>query len=163
MPNTHTIEEQVSALLNDTPATVSVGGETYEVAPPTFARLALISKEIARLDIDPIDPAKLTEGVLREARHSYQLARVLAVAIGKERRPLHKRILDRLTRTTLADRIYRTATPGEAAKAFTEILQSLQIGDFFALTTFLSDVNIMKPTKVDETTEATAPGASLQA
>ena len=158
------IEEQVSNLLNDTPTTITVGGEAFQVAPPTFARLALISKEIAQLQISPIDPAKLTEGVLREARHSYQLARILAVAIGKQpQRPLYKRLIDRLKRNTLTDRIYKRATPSEATKAFTEILQSLQIGDFFALTTFLSGVNLTKPTKVETPTEATAPGVSLQA
>lgn len=160
----HHIEEQVSTLLNDTPATIMVGGEVFEVAPPTLARLALLSKEIAQLQINPIDPASLTEGVLREARHSYQLAHILAVAIGKQpQRPYYKRLIDRLKRNTLTDRIYKRATPSEAVKAFTEILQSLQIGDFFALTTFLSGVNLTKPTKVDDTTEATAPGASSQA
>lgn len=160
----HHIEEQVSNLLNDTPTTITVGGEAFEVAPPTFAQLARLSKEIAQLQITPIDPAKLTEGVLREARHSYQLAHILAVAIGKQpQRPLYKRLIDRLKRNTLTDRIYKRATPSEATKAFTEILQSLQIGDFFALTTFLSGVNLTKPTKVETPTEATAPGVSLQA
>nr|WP_314783098.1 hypothetical protein [uncultured Porphyromonas sp.] len=162
------IETQTSQLLNDTPTTIVVGGATYQIAPPTFANLARISSEIAQLEMGAIDPAQLAEGVLREARHGYQLARIIATAIEETERPtrrqrLWRKLRERITRTTLTDRIYQTATPAEATQAFAEILQTLQLGDFFAFTTFLSGARITRATKVEIETEATARGASSQA
>lgn len=159
------IETQTSQLLNDTPTTIVIGGATYQIAPPTFANLARISSEIAQLEMGTIDPAQLAEGVLREARHGYQLARIIATAIEETERTtwyqrLWRKLRERITRTTLADRIYKTATPSEATQAFSEILQTLQLGDFFAFTTFLGGARITRATKVE--TEATAPGASSQ-
>lgn len=161
------IETQTSNLLNDTPTTIVIGGVTYQIAPPTFANLARISSEIAQLEIGTIDPAQLAEGVLREARHGYQLARIIATAIEETERTtwyqrLWRRLRERITRTTLADRIYRTATPSEATQAFSEILQTLQLGDFFAITTFLSGARITRATKVETEIGATARGASSQ-
>ena len=162
------IETQTNKLLNDTPTTIVVGGATYQIAPPTFANLAKISSEIAQLEMGTIDPAQLAEGVLREARHGYQLARIIATAIEETERPtrlqrLWRKLRERITRTTLTDRIYRTATPSEATQAFAEILQTLQLGDFFAFTTFLSGARITRATKVESETEATARGVSSQA
>ena len=159
------IETQTSNLLNDTPTTIVIGGVTYQIAPPTVANLARISSEIAQLEMGAIDPAQLAEGVLREARHGYQLARIIATAIEETERTtwyqrMWRKLRQRITRTTLADRIYRTATPSEATQAFSEILQTLQLGDFFAITTFLSGARITRATKVETDTEATAPGAS---
>lgn len=161
------IETQTSNLLNDTPTTIVIGGATYQIAPPTFANLARISSEIAQLKIGTIDPAQLAEGVLREARHGYQLARIIATAIEETERTTWyqrtwRKLRERITRTTLADRIYKTATPSEATQAFSEILQTLQLGDFFAITTFLSGARITRATKVETDTEATAHGASSQ-
>ncbi len=161
------IETQTSNLLNDTPTTIVIGGATYQIAPPTFANLARISSEIAQLEIGTIDPAQLAEGVLREARHGYQLARIIATAIAETERTtrlqrLWRKLRERIARTTLADRIYKTATPSEATQAFAEILQTLQLGDFFAFTTFLSGARVTRATKVETETEATAPGASSQ-
>lgn len=157
------IETQTSHLLSDTPTTIVIGGATYQIAPPTFANLARISSEIAQLEIGTIDPAQLAEGVLREAHHSYQLARIIATAIEETERTtwyqrMWRRLRQRITRTTLADRIYKTATPSEATQAFAEILQTLQLGDFFAFTTFLAGARVTRATKVE--TEATARGAS---
>ncbi|WP_424777623.1 hypothetical protein [Porphyromonas endodontalis] len=162
------IETQTNKLLNDTPTTIVVGGATYQIAPPTFANLARISSEIAQLEMGTIDPAQLAEGVLREARHGYQLARIIATAIEETERPtrlqrLWRKLRERITRTTLTDRIYRTATPSEATQAFAEILQTLQLGDFFTFTTFLSGARITRATKVESETEATARGVSSQA
>lgn len=161
------IEVQTSKLLSDTLTTIVVGGATYQIAPPTFANLARISSEIAQLEIGTIDPAQLAEGVLREACHGYQLARIIATAIEETQRQtryerLWNKLRERITRTTLADRIYRTATPSEATQAFAEILQTLQLGDFFAFTTFLSGARITRATKVESATGATAPGVSSQ-
>lgn len=161
------IETQTSNLLNDTPTTIVIGGVTYQIAPPTFANLARISSEIAQLEIGTIDPAQLAEGVLREARHGYQLARIIATAIEETERTtwyqrMWRRLRQRITRTTLADRIYQTATPSEATQAFSEILQTLQLGDFFAITTFLSGARITRATKVETEIGATARGASSQ-
>ena len=163
MPDTQQhIEEQTSHLLNDTPTTITLAGTTYHIAPPTFAQLARISGEIARLNIGTIDPTHLAQDVLREARHSYRLARILATAIeATERKTIYKRIRDKLRRTSLTDRIFASVTPSEATEAFAIILQTLQLGDFFAFTTFLKSANITRATKVEP--EATAPGASSQA
>ena len=151
------IEVPTSNLLNDTPTIIVIGGATYQIAPPTFANLARISSEIAQLDMGTIDPAQLAEGVLREARHGYQLARIISTAIEETERPTRlqrtwRKLRERITRTTLADRIYQTATPSEATQAFSEILQTLQLGDFFAITTFLSGARITRATKVSHPT-----------
>lgn len=162
------IETQTSNLLNDTPTTIVLGGATYQIAPPTFANLARISSEISKLEIGTIDPEHLAEDVIREARHGYQLARIIATAIEETElatwyQRMWRKIRERITRTTLTDRIYRTATPSEATQAFAEILQTLQLGDFFAFTTFLAGARVTRATKVETEIGATAPGASSQA
>lgn len=155
MPETRHIEEQAAKLLSDTPTVIKVRGRSYQLPPPTLAHLARISAEIARLEIAPIDPTEVAEGSLRQARHSRQIARIIATILGDDLTPWYKRLLRRRTTESY---IYQYVTPAEATEILSTALSTLELGDFFALTTFLRGINITRATKVE--TEATAPGAS---
>ena len=154
-----TIEEQTSALINDTPTTITIDGTRYKVTPPTLAKLANISSEVAQLELTGIEPTDIVGGALREAKHAREIARVISTVIEgpTNRESIFKRIRNVLRRETLADKIYRSVTPAEANEILSEALKTLQLGDFFGLTTFLGGLNITRQTKVE--TEATAPGA----
>lgn len=150
-----TTEEKTAHILNDTPEEVTIGGRTYTITPPTFVKLAQISAEIARLESDPIDPERLAQDVLRVAGSGKQIARIIATMIDHTKlkpKPWYKRLFSR--REDFASFIYRHLTPQEANEVLSLALGTLQLGDFFGLTTFLSGVNITKPTKVDNETTA---------
>ena len=166
------IEQKVSDTISEAPREVHLGGIRYKVKPPTFRRLARISAEASQIESEALSPDTLPQEVLRTAHTmAPHIARLLAVMIDdaeattpRTRSSLWQRLFRRKHRPeSLAERILRTATPREASEAVATLLGTLEIGDFFALTTFLQGINLTRRTKVDETTATTAPTPSSPA
>ena len=172
-----TIEEKVAQTILQQPEEITIGGKTYTIAPPSVATLILVSGWISRLPNIILDENKIMEESLFIAKDCVELGDIAATLIlgaklvndfVESRHTERKRHLwglfstkhtvvkyetkkERLSRELLED-----TTPRNLHNIVAQALLKMQVGDFFGLTTFLTGINLMRPTKVG--TEVTASG-----
>lgn len=151
-----TIEQRTADALLQHPIEVEIGGRTYQAAPPTVATLIEASAHIARLPRQRLDRRHIAEETLRVARSCRPIADAAATLI-LGAKPPSLRFYQRDRHRRLADDILRHLSPSELHHLIARLLGGMEMADFFALTTFLTEVNLSRETKV-ETSEATAPG-----
>lgn len=172
-----TIEQKTAETLLQQPEAVAVGGKTYMIAPPSIATLVLASRFIAELPHIRLDQERVLESALAIAKNCESIGDIAAILILGAKRCLEpktiirrasKRVLwglfhsssrkaETITRReALARELMENLTPQQMHELIGQALLKMQVGDFFGLTTFLTEINLTKPTKVE--TEATAPG-----
>lgn len=166
MTNHTTVEQKTASTILQAPVEVVLGGKTYKVAPPSIATLILASEIVSQLPQIKLNPEKVIEESLAVAKDFSLLGDIAAVFIlgarkanEKVKRTIIQRILRRPQETaliSLSRELLHNATPRELHAAIAQILMKMQLGDFFGLTTFLTEINLLRPTKVE--TEATASG-----
>lgn len=169
-----------------TPATVRVGDREYDVAPPTFGTLELVSAKLAEIpdvgDTEEISGNDRAALMLQKAREFAILPDLLAVLIlGSKHIRDKEKVVERRrkggllgflgakrnveTEVSASDRLAQeirdTVSPAQMAEVLPFLLGSLQLTDFFVLTTFLREISVAAPTKVEKKT--TAPGPSSPA
>lgn len=149
------IESKVADTILQKPMEVVVAGETYEVAPPSIATLILVSKEISKLPRYKMKDNNLMEDVLSIAKDCKPIGDIAAILIlgAKKCRLPQNRLLKLFHRgnnkNELARKLLEEMTVREVQNLIAQLLQQMQLGDFFGLTTFLLEVNLIRPTKVD--------------
>lgn len=168
MEQQNTIENSVaSAILEKSIDSIDIEGVTYEIAPPSTATLILISEIVATLPVVKKVPAEeIVTSVLHYARYYRPIGDIAAVlilgaknlieyrTIVQEKRYLFG-LIRRKTETTikvdkkaeLAKIILENVSPTTLFNVVVQRLQDMEIGSFFAITTSLSEANILKPTK----------------
>lgn len=179
MAEEKTIEQKAAETILQTPVEVKVGSKTYMTAPPSTATLILASEAVSRLPHVVLDPKNVVEESLSIAKDCRALGDIVAIFIlgaknlkekvkvqkNREKRylcGLFKRqvveeveeVIDR--KAELAQELLEELTPAELYDLTVTVLQRMNLTDFFGLTTFLIEINLMRQTKV--VTEATAPG-----
>lgn len=160
-----TFESMTADTLLQRVQSITIGGVEYVVAPPTLATLVLVSEEVSYLPQVVLDPAKHVEDALREARNFRTLADVMAILIlGAKRLTIEEEYTTRVLgifkrkRKRVVNMKQRVAEAmmnvelSELLVALTTILKMMQTEHFFAIATFLTSINLTKPTKVAETT-----------
>ena len=156
-----TIEEKVAQTILQQPEEMTIGGKTYTIAPPSVATLILVSGGVSRLPHLHLDEDKVIEETLSVAKDCQELGDIAATLIlgakhindiVESRHTEKKRHLWGLfsTKHTVV------TTPRDLHNIIAQTLLKMQVGDFFGLTTFLTEINLMRPTKVE--TEAIASG-----
>jgi hypothetical protein len=167
-----TIEQRVGDAVLQTPKEITVSGRTFTVAPPSTATLLLVSEGISLLPQVQLDNTKVIEEVLYIAKDCRVLGEIVATLIlgskgiidtvsVKEKRFFGlfirtvKKTIDR--RAGLAKWLLEELAPAELHNLFIDLIKDFQLGDFFGLTTFLIEINLLRPTKV-VTNETTASG-----
>lgn len=176
---TKTIEEKVAEAILQKDIEVTVGGKKYKAAPASTATLILASEAVSRLPEINLDPEKVVEESLSVARECRPLGDIAAILIlgaknltetVKTRQAVEKRRLWGLVKWTeeveveqvidrkaeLAKQILEDLSPRALNLLVAQLLQKMELGDFFGLTTFLTEINLMRPTKVE--TKTTASG-----
>lgn len=171
-----TIEQRVADTLLDRPDHVAIGGVDYEMPPLTLATLVLVSEAISKLPRveRPQGSQQIVASVLGNARHFGGLADVAAILVLGAKRLTERRktsahklgpfewggreeVIDR--RARLAKTIAEECRPSDIFDIVVRRLQDAEVGSFFAITTSLSEANILAPTKeVDAPQGTTAPG-----
>lgn len=172
-----TIEEKVAQTILQQPEEMTIGGKTYTIAPPSVATLILVSGGVSRLPHLHLDEDKVIEETLSVAKDCQELGDIAATLIlgakhindiVESRHTEKKRHMwglfstkhtvvkyetkkERLSRELLED-----TTPRDLHNIIAQTLLKMQVGDFFGLTTFLTEINLMRPTKVE--TEVIASG-----
>lgn len=171
------IETRVAQTILQKPEEMVIGGKTYTIAPPSVATLILASEIIAQLPQIQLDPEKVVEETLSIAKDCRVLGDLLATLILgakhindkverlERQRKRHLWGLFYTTRTitinetakeALSRELLENITPRDLNNSVAKIINMMQVGDFFGLTTFLTEINLMRPTKVE--TEPTASG-----
>ena len=163
-----TIESRVaSAILERNVGNIEIEGVTYEIAPPSIATLIVVSEFIASLPIvEKVEKTEIVNSVLHHARFFRPLGDIAATLIlgakslteervvvqekrylfGHIKRKSKKKIkIDK--RAELAKAILENVRPTVLFNVVVQRLQDMEISSFFAITTSLSEANILKPTK----------------
>lgn len=175
-----TIESKVADAILQKADEITIRGKVYSVAPPSVATLILASEAISQLPQTSLNSEKIVEESLYIAKECRALGEIAAILIlgakglteqvkVKKAVPKlclfglfrwHKRIEvevmeDRKAR--LARELLEDLTPRELNQLVARLLQKMELGDFFGLTTFLFGINLLRETKV-ETKKTTASG-----
>lgn len=139
------------------PMRVEVAGKHYDVPQPTLATIIMASEKIAELPKYDIDAEKPYSTVLSQAKHCKTASEVCAILILGAKR---LRSLDRLRRRRAVTRLSRDieldCSLAELNVLLKRLLATIDVKDFFAITTFLQGINLTEPKKVEA--ETTAPG-----
>lgn len=177
-----TIEQlgkEVSETILQQTVEISVGGKKYVQAPPSAATLILASEAISRLPQVVLDPNRVVEECLSIAKDCRSLGEIAAILIlgakhltetmkvpqTQEKRYLCglirrkkvievEKVIDR--KAELAKELLENIAPRKLNELVASLLRKMDLGDFFGLTTFLVEINLLRPTKVE--TETTAYG-----
>lgn len=185
--DTKTLEQRAAETLLQKGKDVTIGGKTYRIAPPSIATLILVSEAISHLPAVKTDTEQVTEEVLARAGGSAPIGDALAAFIlgakrireqEEEAAAFRRRWWQRRKRAVapamsereaLARTILEELTPRETFALFASVLREMQLTDFFGLTTFLSDVNLLRatrevvpPTTTKTSTSTTSPTARGQ-
>lgn len=170
-----TIEQRVAQAALQLPTQVVVGDRTFNVAPPTIKTLILASAAISTLPQCELNSKHVIEESLFIAKDCAPLGDVAAILIlgakglkepytykQKRRRRGFLGLLGFKDTVTVHDEIDKQAelakfllenlSPQQLRDLLKKLISQLQLGDFFGLTTFLIDLNLLRPTKVEETT-----------
>lgn len=164
-----TVQGKVADEVLQRPEIIEIGWMSFCVPPPTTGTLIMVSEELARFPEIKMSEDTLVYNVLREARRCEGIGRAVAtILIGSKK--IHewedKNMKTSGKRPGLLSRIFRkkedeeehpvdalardlldNASNRELQEAFAKLIQRMQLGDFFALTTFLNAINQTKPTR----------------
>ena len=166
------IEKKVAQTILQQPTEVRVGDKTYSVAPPSVATIIMVSQYVALLPAIKMNKDTLIEEILANAKECAALGDIAAVLLlgakncnevverrsvvreprffglfHRNREVVVTEVLDR--KAIVAKEILENLSATELYKLVMQILSTLQLADFFGLTTFLCEINLTKPTKVD--------------
>ncbi len=161
-----TIEEKVAETILQQPVKVTVAGREYIAAPPTVATMILVSAAVSRLPHLHLDSGRVLEESLAVAKDCQPLGDILATLIlgakhagdpvempqAKGKRRLFGRRKRKAKTVTARERLSRELleelSPRDLHSLTVQLLMKMQVSDFFGLTTFLTEINMTRPTKV---------------
>lgn len=170
-----TIEQKVAEAVLQKPIEITVGEKKFSIAPPSVATIILVSEAVSKMPHFKLDPSKVVEEALSVAKDCRPLGDILATLILGARHVDERRVVVKTVRKThrlffglirweskktqnievsskdaLAEELLETLSPGDLYLLLAQILTKMQIQDFFGLTTFLTEVNLLRQTtKVD--------------
>lgn len=176
MSNDRKIQARVAQTILEDSHRVVLGGKEYRVAPPTLGTLIRASEMIARLpEAIKVNEGREFQDILAAAKDYRALADFAAVLIlGAKKAAEEVEVREKVgflrrskkvsqTRAEVLSReILDSTSPSELKEAVIPLLEGLQLNDFFITTTFLSGINVTKPTRKVET-KPTASGESSEA
>lgn len=174
------IETKVAQTILQQPEEVTIGDTVYQVAPPSTATLILMSEAAARMPLVKLDPNSIVDEVLAIAQDCRPLGEFCAIMIlgakgltettkvpvTVEKRYLRGLIKKELTvekevtvdsKIELSKKLLEDLQPRELHNLTARLLQKMQIADFFGLTTFLIETNLLRQTR-EVVSETTASG-----
>ena len=159
------MEEQVAQTLLEEPTTVTIGGEAYQVAPPSIFTLVRASKYISKIPTDTINETNILGSIIHNAEEYENIAWAIAVILlGNHFTEIVTypkwqfwRKNKSVTKGEILSKKLMKAPINEVSTAFFKVLGQMDIRSFFVITTSLKGMMITKPTKEVEN-ETTASG-----
>ena len=159
------MEEQVAQTLLEEPTTVTIGGEAYQVAPPSIFTLVRASKYISKIPTDTISEGNILGSIIHNAEEYENIAWAISVILlGKDFTQIVTypkwqfwRKKKNVTKGELLAKKLINTPITEVSAAFFKVLGQIDIRAFFVITTSLKGMMITKPTKEVEN-ETTVSG-----
>lgn len=173
------IESKVSKTILQQPEEITVGDAVYQVSPPSTATLILMSEAAARMPQIKLDPERIVDEVLSIADECRPVGEFVAIMIlGAKNlvetkkeivRRKKKRFFGLITtvqqvetevtidrKAELSNKLLEDLAPRELHNLAARLLQKMQVADFFGLTTFLTEINLLRQTRrvESETTQS---------
>ncbi len=135
---------------------VSMGGRTYSVRPPSLGALIELSEHVSllpRFGDEDRGTADIVSYAMSQARYCRPLADVAVILLQGSRSgcPVWLVPLYALRATFIRRRFMRRATGGDLSAMVSEFVKRSQVGDFFASTAFLSALDMTRETKAGTT------------
>jgi hypothetical protein len=176
MEEQKTLEQQVvDAILQRKTTSLEIDGRTYEIPAPTPATIMLVSEETSKMPLIDKKTKSIFIETLRTAKECKSIGRIAAILVlGAKRIRENRQVVISETKKWswrrfrftkhqetmneldfVAMRIMEDITPATLNETITKRLMEMQLGDFFGLTTSLSEINTLARTKE---VEQTAPG-----
>lgn len=172
MKQNETIEQRVaSAVLEKSTGVIEIEGKSYEIAPPSIATLILVSEIVSTLPIvEKCSQDQAVYSVLHHAKNFKKLGDIAAILILGAKSLTEERVVTfrprflfgllpafwkqkktkkiRVNRQEeLASQILLNVRPSVLFNVVIQRLKDMEIANFFAITTSLSEANLLKPTK----------------
>lgn len=174
------IEQKVAETILQKQQEITIGGETYQVAPPTTATLILASEYISQLPAIKLDSNNILIETLYIAKDCHVLGDIVAILIlGKkglrEERTINSdkeivktkmfglvttkeiiKVEEKIIinhQEILAQKLLDEIPPHELNNLMAVLLRKMQISDFFGLTTSLIEINLLRQTREVVTTQ----------
>lgn len=169
-----TIESKTAKTILQRPEDITVGGKVYQAAPPSSATLILVSEAVSMMPKAKLDTERIVDEVLAIGKDCRPIGEIVAIMIlgakgltevqrtvqTVERRRFFglireteqvevEKIIDR--KAELAKSLLEDITPRELHNLAARLLQRSQVADFFGLTTFLTEINLLRQTREVET------------
>lgn len=158
-----TIEQEVAAVILQKPETIRVGIKKYRFNPPTTGTIIATSAAVSKMPRIKLDDSDVLTEVLRNAKDCEAIGEALATLLcgshGYFSKGLKRRWLERRIRRMSA-RLLENHTPIELKTLTVTMLAKTDLARFFELSTFLTEINLTKATKV-ETTASGQPSGVL--
>jgi hypothetical protein len=149
-----TIEAKVANTILERPQEVRVGKELFIVAQPTVMTIIEVSGLVAMMPKIERNTENAFEEVMRTAKGCEILGDILATLILGSKKAVQAKKAQffnlrpsRISHKALAEKILINISPSEIKELVFLLFNSLEIADFFAFTTFLSEINILKATR----------------
>lgn len=172
-----TLEEKAAETILQSARKIKIGNKEYSAAPPSTATLILVSEAVSQLPQIKLNEDNIVSESLWIAKDCRKLGDIAAILILGARNiketvttqeTREKRCLWGLIRynqkvkvTKEVDKVAELSkllleeySPSQLHSMIATLLHSLDLADFFALTTFLIEVNLLRPTKVETATIA---------
>ena len=145
------IENKAASSILEKEIKVDVLGKEYSVKPVSVATLIEVSRLISDLPYIDSKVDNILAETLRTARDCKVLGEIAATLIlgVRRKRSFLKFFFESIEEVqfkNLSETILHM-TPKQLNKLLTILITTMEIGDFFGLTTSLSEVNLLKPTK----------------
>jgi len=144
-----TIESKVADAILQRERTIKIGDKTYQVAPPSTATLILVSELVAQMPVVDSETKQTMTESLRIARDCKVIGDIIATMIlgAKALKNKRKFFSRSKAKAELAEEILLNIKPSDLYVMTQELLQGMEISFFFGISTFLSAINLTKPTK----------------
>lgn len=162
------IERKASDTLLEKRMEVMVGGHRYSVAPPTLATLMEVSGLIGGAkDWDNVEDEVAGVALMRAMDAPMICEVVSTLILGANRAEGETSWLEDMwleikswrrsnekigasyeaNKKLLVERLMHEVTPNELLGLMTTLLEGMELGSFFGITTFLRELNVAKPTR----------------
>lgn len=161
------IEQKVSETVLQKKHNVVIGGATYEVAPPSIATLILVSELVTRMpDYEP-DREYILRDALVVAKDCKVLGEIVAVLVLgadgliQERKETKTYLFGAIkkektvsfdAKACISNTVLHQMSPKKVNEMVIDLLETMEIADFFQLTASLREVNLIRRTKEAEKT-----------
>lgn len=144
-----TTEQRATDTLLEAPRTITIGSHTYTTHPATLATIIKVSGIASQIPTDTLDLTTTDNAIatlLHHAPHTIHAPHIIATLIAGTHSPTakwHTRLLYKWRYQRILRQITPHLTPATTYKALTELLPLLEIDHFFALTAFLTHLNMI--------------------